>query len=148
MQQVLILQVYTSPHDQLQLLLFNSIPIPVEGHDFRLNDRVLRFRECQKRKCLTLQIVNDELNENIETFNLTLQPSDQGYRQNITLHPNVTAITIVDDECMLFISLVIIQCSIYTCSLQLLLSDLREQSMTSRKTAVISESVFRLLPLQ
>ena len=73
----------------------------MEGHDFRLNDRVLRFRECQKRKCLTLQIVNDDLNENIETFNLTLWPSDQGYRQNITLRPNTTAITIMDDEGML-----------------------------------------------
>ena len=75
----------------------------MEGDDFRLNDRVLRFRECQKRRCLTLQIVNDELNENIETFNLTLQPSDQGYRKNITLRPNKTAITIIDDEGMLIV---------------------------------------------
>ena len=70
----------------------------MEGHDFILNDRVLRFRECQKMRCLTLQIVNDELNENFETFNITLRPSDQGYRQNITLRPDLTIVTIVDNE--------------------------------------------------
>ena len=70
----------------------------VQGRDYTLNDRALNFGACSKKECLTVDIIDDDLIEDTETFTITLQPPSQDFTERIILSPNVTTVTIEDED--------------------------------------------------
>ena len=64
-----------------------------------MRDPTLRFGACAKRQCLTVDIINDNLIEDTETFTVTLQhPPTGGGTDSIVLDPTVATVTIKDED--------------------------------------------------
>ena len=70
----------------------------VQGSDYRVRDPTLRFGACAKRQCLTVDIIDNNLIDDAETFNLTLIHPPRGSTDDITLHPTVATVTIEDED--------------------------------------------------
>ena len=73
-------------------------PFIVQGLDYTLNDRAVNFGACSKKECLTVDIIDDDLIEDTETFTITLQPPSQDFAERIILSPNVTTVAIEDEH--------------------------------------------------
>ena len=58
----------------------------------------MNFSACSKKECLTVDIIDDDLIEDAETFTITLQPPSQDFTERIILSPNVTTVTIEDED--------------------------------------------------
>ena len=84
-------------HTSLYFILLLSFFI-VQGRDYTLNDRALNFGACSKKECLTVDIIDDDLIEDTETFTITLQPPSQDFTERIILSPNVTTVAIEDEH--------------------------------------------------
>ncbi|CAI8052068.1 hypothetical protein GBAR_LOCUS28505 [Geodia barretti] len=69
-----------------------------QGRDYTLNDRAVNFGACSKKECLTVDIIDDDLIEDTETFTITLQPPSQDFTERIILSPNVTTVAIEDEH--------------------------------------------------
>ena len=74
-----------------------SLPL-VRRSDYRLTDTTLRFGACAKRQCLTIDIINNDLIEEAETFTITLQHPSSGGTNDIILNPTEATITIEDHD--------------------------------------------------
>ena len=62
----------------------------------------ISFGSCEKRKCVTICIVDDVILENTESFHITVErPSDVDTR--ITVDPAAGTVTIFDDDGMLHV---------------------------------------------
>ncbi|CAI8038161.1 FRAS1-related extracellular matrix protein 2 [Geodia barretti] len=81
-----------------ELILAANPGTAFQGRDYTLNDRALNFGECSKKECLTVDIIDDDLIEDTETFTITLQPPSQDFTERIILSPNVTTVTIEDED--------------------------------------------------
>ena len=64
-----------------------------------MSSETLSFSACENQSCMDIIIVDDTLNEQDETFNVTLERT-LGLIENITLHPVDTVIEIIDDDGM------------------------------------------------
>ena len=74
----------------------------VAGEDYRLaENNILRFGACEKKQCLPITIVDNDIIEDTETFEVTLAPA-LGLSNRFTLDPRVTTITIEDGDSELF----------------------------------------------
>ena len=65
-------------------------------------DVVLTFDDGQRRGCFEVQIVNDNVVENVETFYVELKFIRQFNQSGVVLQPNMANITIIDDGKYLF----------------------------------------------
>jgi hypothetical protein len=80
-------------------LIFAANPgTAFQGRDYTLNDRAVNFSACSKKECLTVDIIDNDLIEDAETFTITLQPPSQHFAERIILSPNVTTVTIEDED--------------------------------------------------
>ena len=68
-------------------------------------DRPLAFDACQNRSCRNLTIVNDEMLEEIETLEVTLEIIHNVNNITIILDPVTAEIHIIDDDGMLLYTL-------------------------------------------
>ena len=59
---------------------------------------VVQFDECERRSCINIPIVDDEVPENTEYFNLTLERN--GLHERIQLHPVDGVVQITDNDGM------------------------------------------------
>ena len=82
------------------ILIFHppSVLFIVQGRDYTLNDRAVNFSACSKKECLTVDIIDNDSIEDAETFTITLQPPSQDFTERIILSPNVTTVTIEDED--------------------------------------------------
>ena len=65
--------------------------------DYVAQSTTVSFGSCDKRKCVTVSIVDDVILENPESFHITVErPSDVDTR--ITVDPAAGAVTITDDD--------------------------------------------------
>ena len=60
-----------------------------------MRDPTLRFGACAKRQCLTVDIIDNNLIEDTETFTLTLL---RGSPDDIMLDPTVATVSIEDED--------------------------------------------------
>ena len=90
---------YTIASLALVLMLFT-----VWRDDFELKDRVIKFDSCETRKCVQVEIVNDDIVEDTETFNIVLDQSHFGLSFDVILEQDSTSILIENDDCMLLSS--------------------------------------------
>ena len=58
----------------------------------------MNFSACSKKECLTVDIIDNDSIEDAETFTITLQPLSQDFTERIILSPNVTTVTIEDED--------------------------------------------------
>ena len=58
---------------------------------------ILMFEACQRRSCVTVTIVDDEVLENVESFNVTLERTPS-LDMRITLDPVDGVVEITDDD--------------------------------------------------
>ncbi|CAI8013443.1 FRAS1-related extracellular matrix protein 2 [Geodia barretti] len=80
-------------------LLFVATPATAfQGSDYRVQGPTLRFGSCAKRQCLTVDIIDNNLIEDTETFTLTLQHPLRGGTDDIILGPTVATVTIEDED--------------------------------------------------
>ena len=63
-----------------------------------MRDPTLRFGACAKRQCLTVDIIDNNLIEDTETFTLTLKHPPRGGTADIVLDPTVATVTIEDED--------------------------------------------------
>ena len=87
-----------------------SLPIPheyllslpsVSGQDYRPPINNLRFGMCEKKECFPIEIINDDLIEETESFNVTLEKSTGLSRFfNILEGSRVETVFIIDNDCM------------------------------------------------
>ena len=93
-------------------------PICVSIHSFYITtespmdygaavDTMVEFDECERRSCINIQIVDDELLENTEFFNLNLERN--GLHERIRLDPVHGIVEITDNDGM---------CTVVTARLQ------------------------------
>ena len=61
---------------------------------------------CQRRSCVNMTIINDEILEDNETFEVTLEPNPD-LDSRILLAPITAEINIIDDDCKLYTMLYI-----------------------------------------
>ena len=59
---------------------------------------IVQFNACQRRRCISIPIVDDELLENTEYFNLTLERN--GLHERIKLDPTDGVVQITDNDSM------------------------------------------------
>ena len=57
----------------------------------------LEFDDGRRRNCFEVQIVNDNLVENMEDFDLELRFIGQLDQSGVVLQPNIATVTIIDD---------------------------------------------------
>ena len=69
-----------------------------QGSDYRVRDPTLRFGACAMRQCLTVDIIDNNLIEDAETFTLTLKHPHRGSTDDIVLDPTVATVTIKDED--------------------------------------------------
>ncbi|CAI8026694.1 FRAS1-related extracellular matrix protein 2 [Geodia barretti] len=81
-----------------ELLFVATAATAFQGSDYRVRDPTLRFGACAMRQCLTVDIIDNNLIEDAETFNLTLIHLPRGSTDDITLHPTVATVTIEDED--------------------------------------------------
>ena len=72
------------------------------NQDFQLTETFLRFISCSRRQCFDIVIIDDDIIEDVEMFNITLWPPPFGLPRRFTLSPNVTTVTIENDDSTLF----------------------------------------------
>ena len=70
----------------------------VQGSDYRVRDPTLWFGACAMRQCLTVDIIDNNLIEDAETFTLTLKHPPRGSTDDIVLDPTVATVTIEDED--------------------------------------------------
>ena len=58
---------------------------------------ILLFAACQRRSCVNVTIIDDEMLENTESFNFTLERTT-GLSDRITLDPVDGVVEIIDDD--------------------------------------------------
>ena len=64
----------------------------------------LTFSTCQSRQCVNVSIIDDALNEQNESFTISLERS-AGFDVRITLDPSESTVIILNDDSKLFIKL-------------------------------------------
>ena len=67
------------------------------NEDYSLDETVIRFDACERRKCLMVPIVDDLLLENTENFTIHLEKS-LGLSNEFIVEPSVKVINIVDND--------------------------------------------------
>ena len=72
----------------------------VDPMDYLGVSTILMFEACQRRSCVTVTIVDDEVLENVESFNVTLERTP-GLDMRITLDPVDGVVEITDDDGLL-----------------------------------------------
>ena len=72
----------------------------VDPMDYISVSTILMFEACQRRSCVTVTIVDDEVLENVESFNVTLERTP-GLDMRITLDPVDAVVEITDDDGLL-----------------------------------------------
>ena len=65
-------------------------------HHYRVPHSAVQFDECERRSCINITIVDDEVPENTEYFNLTLERS--GLHERIQLDPVDGLVQITDND--------------------------------------------------
>ena len=76
-------------------LFFCSI---VDGEDFQqIDDMIVTFGDCQNRSCINITIVDDMVNEPVESFTYTLEMIP-GSNSAICLEPVGGEVIIIDDD--------------------------------------------------
>jgi hypothetical protein len=58
---------------------------------------VLTFDDSRRRDCFDVQLVDDNLVENVEDFDLELRFIGQVNQSGVVLQPNTATVTIIDD---------------------------------------------------
>ena len=97
---VTIVSVFNCPLKQFDVcmsytLFFCSI---VDDEDFQqIDDMIVTFRDCQNRSCINITIVDDMVNEPVESFTYTLEMMP-GSNSAICLEPVGGEVTIIDDD--------------------------------------------------
>ena len=72
-----------------------------QGSDYRLLNGNYVFEKCQRMMCFSpVEIVNDDLIEDTETFSISLQLPNQHISGNISISPHVSSVTIRDEDSM------------------------------------------------
>ena len=70
----------------------------VDGEDFQqIDDMIVTFGDCQNRSCINITIVDDMVNEPVESFTYTLEMIP-GSNSAICLEPVGGEVTIFDDD--------------------------------------------------
>ena len=69
------------------------------GMDYDGINVILLFAACQRRSCVNVTIIDDEMLENTESFNFTLERTT-GLSDRITLDPVDGVVEIIDDDGM------------------------------------------------
>ena len=71
---------------------------PVSGSDYgHVNDNLVGFDSCQKKKCIDVTIVDDTFSEKEEQFNIHLRRTP-GHGKNLELDKNDGVIKITDND--------------------------------------------------
>ena len=115
------------------MILF--LTFTVQREDYELNDRVLKLDSCETRKCVQVDIVNDEFVEDTETFTVFLGQSNFGF-SNIIIEQNSASVFIEDDDGM-FMSLKDGVIDIIHFYFQLLKSLLKVKFMMFRRQTIL-----------
>ena len=69
------------------------------GSDFSVKHEVLRFGACEKRQCITIPILDDNIVEDTESFSIHLEKS-LGLSNRFMIDPGVKVINITDNDGM------------------------------------------------
>ena len=73
----------------------------MSGQDYRPPINNLRFGMCETKECFPIEIINDDLIEETESFNVTLDKSTGLSRfLNILERSRVETVLIIDNDCM------------------------------------------------
>ena len=85
-------------HLNVQLIssLYNTIG-PGEDYNALAIPCVLRFGRCEKKKCVNVTIINDEMLEETESFNISLE-GGRGVSSRFVFSPQEVSITITDED--------------------------------------------------
>ena len=78
--------------------------VSVAGEDYIITESILRFGACENKQCLPVTIVDNDIIEDAETFQVTLAPSTLGLSNRFTLDPRITTVTIEDGDSELYFS--------------------------------------------
>ena len=88
-------------------LLTDIYILTESGMDYDGISVILLFAACQRRSCVNVTIIDDEMLENTESFNFTLERTT-GLSDRITLDPVDGVVEIIDDDGMFAIWLMLI----------------------------------------
>ena len=69
--------------------------LPVAPMDYTALSTLLRFGRCEKTKCVTIAIVDDILPEEVESFNVTLEMTEN-VSPYVFLHTHEAVVQIFD----------------------------------------------------